>query len=474
MIVKNFNHGKGKCSSAINYLLDIGDREIAPEVIQGIPELTAEIADNLNYKHKYLSGVLAFNETDLSEKAIAEITKSFEEELVFPSMNKEKYNILWVKHQDKNNLELHYIIPSVDLENQKQLSPYFHKVDKHRWRAWQEITNDKYNLSTPDDPRRSQKLKIDFSQSRSLKDLKEDIKQIIEKEVTAGEISNREGVLKLLLEYDVEITRKGKDYISLKRPEDKKAFRLKGDYFKEDWKREEVTSSVYENWKRERPQQIEKYRQTFMVGTEKRIEKLNKRYIKKEVRIEPRVYTDNKRELAGHEKEIRRTRKVGDRLSGINEIIRSGKRNLKRISDSFRAISSNIERRKRELTQRRDRNKELERARERDRNRELDQQRDRERDKQRAPQKEKGITKTRTSEKEDLTEYHQEDDPNKMYHRHEVMLHRSKQKFYPELNLKPLDPRRIMKSEDDPYTHKNRDYKKKPKRKIEPQRSRKR
>ena len=56
------NKGKGTCLATMNYLLGSkGDQEHA-KVLQGDPKLTQQLADSLEFKHKYTVGVYSTNQ----------------------------------------------------------------------------------------------------------------------------------------------------------------------------------------------------------------------------------------------------------------------------------------------------------------------------------------------------------------------------------------------------------------------------
>ena len=68
MIVKFSNHGKGKASGVLNYLLKEkgSDGALVPrkhaKVLYGDPVLTEHLIDTTMHKSKYKSGYLSFSE----------------------------------------------------------------------------------------------------------------------------------------------------------------------------------------------------------------------------------------------------------------------------------------------------------------------------------------------------------------------------------------------------------------------------
>ena len=68
MLVKFTRNGKGRGDSAVNYLLGKNrDREQA-QVLRGDPEQTLQVINSLKFAQNYTSGVLSFEEPDLTKK----------------------------------------------------------------------------------------------------------------------------------------------------------------------------------------------------------------------------------------------------------------------------------------------------------------------------------------------------------------------------------------------------------------------
>ncbi|MBV6575087.1 mobilization protein, partial [Acinetobacter baumannii] len=75
---------------------------------------------------------------DLSNEDKQKIMQNFEE-CLFPGLDKDQYQILWVQQQDKINqetgetrLELNFVIPNVELSTGKRLQPFYAPVDLDR------------------------------------------------------------------------------------------------------------------------------------------------------------------------------------------------------------------------------------------------------------------------------------------------------------------------------------------------------
>ncbi|WP_432481151.1 relaxase/mobilization nuclease domain-containing protein [Moraxella sp. ZY200743] len=227
MIVKFFSRGRGNCSATMNYLLGKDkDREQA-KVLQGNPELTERLADNLEFKNRYTVGVLSFQESNLDDNAKREIMASFEKSLL-AGLDQDQYDITWIEHKDKDRLELNFVIPNVELTTGKRLQPYYDRADRPLVENWKQVINHDYGLSDPNDPRKAQAIKIDPHRlPESVQAIKETI-GIINQQIEKGAITSRTGVLELLGQSGFEIARVTDKSISVKNPNGKRNIRLEG------------------------------------------------------------------------------------------------------------------------------------------------------------------------------------------------------------------------------------------------------
>lgn len=183
MIVKFFNRSKEEGSKPVNYFLgEDRDREFA-RVLSGDPIVTEHLINATKYEHKYKSGVLSFTERadEISEADKFKIMSEFEQTL-FPGLEPDQYDILWIEHSDKDRfdidadgkavkgtersgrLELNFLIPCQELRTGKRLQPYFAGADKARVNAWKNITNRETKtisgqpLTDPNAPNRKRKV----------------------------------------------------------------------------------------------------------------------------------------------------------------------------------------------------------------------------------------------------------------------------------------------------------------------------
>ena len=234
MICKFFENkkGTGGGTASINYLLNERTEQGTARILKGDETLTREIINSLNFKQKACVGCLSFSENDISDEAKQAIIESFENALLTPEM-KDRVNILWVEHTDKGRLVLNFVIPKLDLETKKSFNPYFHKNDFSRVDTFVDLTNAIYGFTNPKDPAKDQSIKSINHHAKTFKDHKS-LDNHFKELAIDGLIKNRDELISYIeneLNGIVEITRKGKDYLGLKLPNDKKATRYKGELY---------------------------------------------------------------------------------------------------------------------------------------------------------------------------------------------------------------------------------------------------
>ena len=183
MVVKFFRRSKEKGSKPINYFLGAEkDRDFA-RVLSGDPVITEHLINATKFENKYKSGVLSFAERadEISEADKLAIMRSFEATL-FPGLEPDQYDILWIEHSDKDRfdvddegkaikgtersgrLELNFVIPCHELRSGKRLQPFYAATDMRRVNAWKNITNRELKtlkgdaVADPNDPKRHRKI----------------------------------------------------------------------------------------------------------------------------------------------------------------------------------------------------------------------------------------------------------------------------------------------------------------------------
>lgn len=208
-------------------------QEGTAKLLRGDKELTLALINSIEYKHKVTFGSLNFTEKNLTDDVKTDIMNRFEKMLLAGLERDKNFNILWVEHTDKeNHLELNFVIPRIELQSLKVLTPYYHKADLSRVDTFKEIINLEYDLSDPNDPIRESTI-IGSRKKKALFQNVQELEDIIKEQVISRYLNSRDEVIAYLRENGVEVPKISKEYISIKLPEAKKTTRLKGAIFNE-------------------------------------------------------------------------------------------------------------------------------------------------------------------------------------------------------------------------------------------------
>ncbi|NHA45323.1 relaxase/mobilization nuclease domain-containing protein [Helicobacter pylori] len=260
MLVKFWgtNQGGGDGDGSVNYLLNERVEQGTAKVLKGDANLTKSLLLSLTQKYKACVGCLSFEESNIDESLKYELMESFENALLTQEMQN-RYNILWVEHTDKGRLELNFVIPKIDLGRQKAFNPYYHKVDLKRIDTWKDCINLKHVFTNPKDLEKQHNIQQHQTKNPQNKELLatyEKLDKLIQDNL--GKLFNsRDDIINFLKDNQCEVTRQGKDYISVKLPNQQKAKRLKGFYYHETFRtiadiREQLSEARQRESQRER------------------------------------------------------------------------------------------------------------------------------------------------------------------------------------------------------------------------------
>jgi hypothetical protein len=268
MHIKFISTGKGSASAAKDYLLQKNDSkgEIRADiqVLRGNPEHVTQLAESLDFKYKYTSGVIAWHKDDVPmDNQIAQVLDDFER-VAFAGLEPSQYAYYAVLHEDADGAKhIHVIAPRVELSTglSMNIAPPNHQKTY-------DVLVDKYNVqhdwASPKDISRQKTMTIDKMQIHADTpnvQAKRMIHEVINELVERGSIKNNSDVRTKLAEFG-EITREGKDYISIKPEGFKKAVRLKGVYYEREFSVERVSKEVRaEQEARARPNQADRSRE---------------------------------------------------------------------------------------------------------------------------------------------------------------------------------------------------------------------
>ncbi|GAA7524752.1 hypothetical protein MMM112_14630 [Helicobacter pylori] len=261
MLVKfwGIKQGGGDGDGSVNYLLNERVEQGTAKVLKGDANLTKSLLLSLTQKHKACVGCLSFEESNIDKGLKYELMESFENALLTESMQN-RYNILWVEHTDKGRLELNFVIPRIDLITQKAFTPYYHSADITRIDLWKDCINLKHNFTNPKDLEKQHNIQQHQTKNPQNKELLatyEKLDKLIQDNL--GTLFNsRADIINFLKDNQCEVTRQGKDYISVKLPNEPKTKRLKGFYYHETFRtiadiREQLSEIRQRESQREHP-----------------------------------------------------------------------------------------------------------------------------------------------------------------------------------------------------------------------------
>ena len=293
MMVRVFNTGTGNAKSAIAYLMGKNDhtgkpRAVAPEWLHGSPSLFQLVSNSTDRKHKYVSGAICFRDTEHpGEEQVQNIIAAFKASFLPGLAEGDNYADAWIVHREKSEIHLHFVVAGTEILTGRSLQ--IHPPGKRNiahYQAFTQVMNQAlgFDQVTPDP------LKIALSEFEAKTDAGKKsrrVKRILSSElhshIVEGRIANRDELITHLEDSYGEVTRIGKDYISIKLPGSSKAKRLKGPLFQEDADYQEL---VKQHQKSRQPQKLtaEEYTQakaTLEKLTQERGAYFAKRYKKK-------------------------------------------------------------------------------------------------------------------------------------------------------------------------------------------------
>ncbi|AXX98066.1 relaxase/mobilization nuclease domain-containing protein [Profundibacter amoris] len=222
MMIRFFAHGNGSGSAAVDYLLaeevaaydtqrhrikgETVRRETLPEISGGDAELTRLLINNNHRKWRYTSGVIAFAASDApTPDEQVQVMQGFEES-AFAGMAEDQCNILWVRHQHMGNVELHFLIPRVELYDNRAFNAAPPGAEKY-FNAFRDYWNALKGWADPQAPDRRRDLKTVF-ETADRAELREAIHTMVLQQIEAGDIRDHTDMrryLETLADVGIEI-----------------------------------------------------------------------------------------------------------------------------------------------------------------------------------------------------------------------------------------------------------------------------
>ena len=250
MHIKFLAHGTGSAAAAAQYLtgeLDHdGRRRAEVEVLRGNLEQVAAVADALDFKHKYTSGVIAWSAQDNPTEAQIEQTLDEFERTAWAGLEPDRYSWSAVLHRDADgSCHVHVLAARCDLETGKSLNiapPGWQKA----FDPLRDALNHEHGWDRPDDPERARlhrpgpyRAYVDKAALRAGLDVEPDPRRVIGEYLTQaverGTVRDRASLVTALHEVGLEVPRQGRNYVTALDPQSGQRWRLKGAMYARDF-----------------------------------------------------------------------------------------------------------------------------------------------------------------------------------------------------------------------------------------------
>jgi len=232
VIISPFNAGVSDSSGPVDYLLGDKDhtgkkRAVKPEVVRGDIQRVSALIDCNRRKWRYTSGVINFRQgEDPSPQLQKQIMDEFEK-FAFAGKASDTWESLWVRHRDKGTVELHFLLPRIDLETGQDINAFQRGWDAH-WRPWQRDMCALHGFTDPHAVRRLTGAPKRETEARQKH--RHHIYQSIERMYRSGDIRNRQS-LETFLKTFATINRTSAKTISIKYDDAEKPMKLEGPIF---------------------------------------------------------------------------------------------------------------------------------------------------------------------------------------------------------------------------------------------------
>ncbi len=262
MIIGFSRHGEGGGAGVVEYITDGAEavgyiagekksgkvRDPAPVVLRGHPETTRRLIDIVPFKWKYTSAVVSFSPGErITPEMERRVMDEFERN-AFSGIDRGRFYTLWVRHTDGAGgcHHLHLVTPRVELQTGKSLNiapPG--KLSRECFDALRSKLNVELELSDPDDPSRIQMVKLPrhvaklqarerSSRNKTNEDARVSITRHLEEKARVGLINSRDDVVRHLCDAGFQITREGKDYLTVREGKTGERVRLRGGLYDRD------------------------------------------------------------------------------------------------------------------------------------------------------------------------------------------------------------------------------------------------
>ncbi|WP_176316838.1 relaxase/mobilization nuclease domain-containing protein [Burkholderia vietnamiensis] len=272
MLVSNFSGGS--TADAVNYVLSNHnwkkeERPHKPEALSGDPNIVKEMGLLASkFANPTTSGVISFAKGETpSKEQMQQIISDYKSQL-FRGME-DRVALLFVLHKEKDKDHIHVIGANIDMQTGKYFNPFppgdmtkdllkaFSAMQNHKY-GWQQVNQ---NPLKPSHTKTEHKANAHHKHSDFYAEVfinakdKRTFERACLDLAKSGEVKNRDELVSFLKDAGYQLSREGRDYISVVNPEGKN-FRLKDGIFKQGADYKELIKEASQSVKSFNPQKV--------------------------------------------------------------------------------------------------------------------------------------------------------------------------------------------------------------------------
>jgi hypothetical protein len=191
----------------------------------------------LPFAQTHTAGALCFASQEAAKvdaHVRGELMDSFEG-MVNGGLDRTRLSWLWMEYQVRSQTRLVWVMANVDLITKKRFVPYFDRVDRPLFSAWQKYENLSRSLQDPQSDGNRKTVSYNPGLPQEKKKWAAGLAKYLLGKCVSGELKNRADIRNFLeVEMFQEVSREGPDFITVKLP-DNDSYRLTGTIFREDY-----------------------------------------------------------------------------------------------------------------------------------------------------------------------------------------------------------------------------------------------
>ena len=244
MLIRFLQHGTGSGAAAADYLTQAldwkGQAREDIQVLRGDPQQVADVADSLQFKHRYTSGVIAWAPEDRPTDGQIGRTLDEFEKFAWAGLDPDRYAWTAVQHRDPGGgVHVHVVAARCDLASGRSLN-----IAPPNWErpyaALRDYLNDEHGWSRPDDPARARLLQPAHRGvlKPGAQDPRQRITDYLVRRIQSGEITDRPSMVGSLKKAGFDVPRQGAHYLTVTDPGTEGRWRLKGAIYEHTFSRE--------------------------------------------------------------------------------------------------------------------------------------------------------------------------------------------------------------------------------------------